>query len=302
MCKNVIWCLIIAVLLIGCKGESKISESDSSLPGYENEAFKRAFSDGNYNFQVEYNNRLDTSYFDVLYKGKKVSRQGYKGKIEDEFITDLNRDNKNEVYIVVAFAEQTALFGYTFEAGKAVLIEKEEHRNRTNINSTAYKIGNNQIIETYISLSPSGQPIKEESRYNLVKRDNEYILMPEGWHPMDLNNMTGQYASRSAKGSGYYKVMFLKNKGGGKWNVDIKTKLNGSKKEICNFNGDGYFLDRDLIVPLNEVNPNLKGKLKIRFLDLMAIVYTEDQANSKEMISFCNGQGSIAGNFKKTDI
>jgi hypothetical protein len=140
------------------------------------------------------------------------------------------------------------------------------------------------------------------SKYNLLKQNDDFILLPQGWHPSDIRNMHGQYAARGGSGSGYYKVMKLINKGEGVWNVDIKVKQNGDKKIICDFNADGFFLDHNLIVPLKPVNPELNGAIKITFLELMAAVYTVDPKDSKEMISFCGEVGSIAGNFKKTNI
>lgn len=136
-----------------------------------------------------------------------------------------------------------------------------------------------------------------ESPIDVISIDTSKAIVSER-----VFDASGQYVSKDNNGAGYYKVMLLSKTAEGDWNVDIKVKKNGDKKVICDFKGKGYFKNRDLIVPLKEVNSSLKGALKIRFVDLMAIVYTEDVADNKEMIFFCKGEGSIAGNFKKTDI
>ena len=302
MYKNAFWCVILIMLIVGCQEKPEISPPPLKTSNQKSESFKRTMSNGDYNFQLEYNDRLDTSYFDVLLKGKKISRQGYKGKIKDEILADLNRDGNNEIYIHVWHENQSQLFGYFFEDGKAIEIKKEEYRKLAKVKSTSYKVRRNQLMESYNFLNSDGKIVSKESRYNLVKRNEEYVLLPEGWQPNELGKIGGQYVARDATDAGYYKVMLLKKKSGGIWNIDIKTKSNGDKNILCDFNADGYFVDRDLMVPLDQVDPNLKGRLQIRFLDLMAVVFTENISDSKEMISFCNGRGSIAGNFKKTNI
>ncbi|MDF1694476.1 MAG: hypothetical protein P1U56_01500, partial [Saprospiraceae bacterium] len=265
-------------------------------------SFKRVVSDGEYNFQLEYNHRLDTSYLDVVFQGRKKMRYGYGGKVDKEFLIDMNRDQKNELYVVVERSHNKQLFGYYFENGESKEIKREMYGESSNKKVISYKVERNQIVEQYNNTFANGQIEKTESRYNLVKDGLDYILLPQGWLPNELKNMAGQYAARDAAGAGYYKVMLLTQLRGGTWNVDIKVKRNGDKKEMCSFVGNGYFKDQFLFVPMKDVNPDLKGTLKIRFLDLLSIVYTENPADSKEMVAFCDGVGSIAGNFKKTNL
>ena len=126
-------------------------------------------------------------------------------------------------------------------------------------------------------------------------------LVPHGRELGELKSMTGQYAARE-EGSGVYKTLLLGEREGSTWAVNIKTKKVSNKEVICEFTGTGDFFDGDLYIPLNQTDPQLKGVLRIRFVELMAVVYTDDVENSKEMSIVCDGNGSIAGNFKKTDI
>lgn len=293
-------CLMI--LLISCKDGTNTNEALANKTTANGESFKRVFSDGDYNFQLEYNNRLDTSYFDVLYQGKKVSREGYRGRVGSEFLADINRDEKNEVYFVAEHGDSLRLIGFLMDEGKSTPIAKKGVRKLAKRKASSYSVQRNQLIEKYEVLSEKGERIVHESRYNLVKNGEAYELLPQGWQPFELSHMTGQYVSRDDAKAGYYKVMVLGQRDGGKWKVDIKVKRNGDKKILCSFNGVGEFIDRDLYVPLDQANPDLKGSLQIRFLNLMAAVYTENKSDYKEMISFCPSKGSIAGNFKKTEI
>lgn len=302
MSKNLFGLIVIVLLAISCKEEVKSKDSKSSQSIQKEESFKRAFSDGDYNFQVEYNNRLDTSYLDVLLKGQKVGRHGFSGKVENEFLTDLNRDSKNELYLVVKQNDRSSIFGFLFDKGTSRIIQKEEFRDLSKIKSSKYRVENNQLVEQFMAPSKGGDMVYKDWRYNLIEREGEFVLLPQGWKPFELAQMTGQYAARGDQKTGYYNVMLLNRKKGGNWNVSIKTKRKADKKVLCDFNGDGYFVDKNLIVPMNKIDPNLKGSLKIQFVDLMAIVYTIDRSNSGEMASFCSGKGSIAGNFLKTDI
>jgi len=302
MNKNLFGLLIILLLAISCKENTKTADPILNQTIQKEASFKRAFSDGDFNFQLEYNNRLDTSYFDVFYKGKKVSRQGFSGKVEDEFLTDLNNDKKNELYIVVKNSDRSSVFGYLFDNGKSIPIKREEFRDLSQVKSSKYKVENNQLVEQFKAPLKGGEMGYKEWRYNLVEREGEFVLLPQGWKPHELAQMTGQYAAQGDQKTGYYNVMLLNRKKGGIWNVSIKTKRKRDKKVLCDFSGDGYFVDKNLMVPMNKINSKLKGSLKIQFLDLMAIVYTIDQADSKEMTSFCSGNGSIAGNFLKTEI
>jgi hypothetical protein len=302
MYKNICGGLMILVLMFGCKEEVIQTLPISTDTKKVEESFQRVFSDDDYNFQVEYNNRLDTSYLDVLYKGKKINRYGYKGRVKSEFLADLNMDRKNELYVEIIQGKNSELFGYHFDNGNASEIIKKSYGDKPNATPTSYKIVRGQLVEQYNMPIGKGEFEKRISKYNLVRRKNELVLLPQGWHPKAIENMSGQYASRDASGAGYYKVMLLKNKGEGVWNVEIKVKRNEDKSIICDFNGDGFFLDENLIVPLNQVDTELSGALKITFLELLAAVYTVDPSDSKEMISFCDKVGSIAGNFKKTSI
>lgn len=303
MDKKLFISLIFLLFLGGCNDAAK---NGSNLKvGITNEkdgSYKNVFSDGDYNFQIEYSNRLDTSYFDVIYKGKKVDRKGYTGKIENSFLADLNRDKKNEVYLEMKDESSSKLFGYFLKDGQAVNIAIAPPKHLSNVKKSTYRVERNQLIGLYQSLTKDKKIVSHESRFNLVESGEEYVLLPQGWQPGELLNMIGHYVSKNVSNPDYYKSMVLGKRDGGKWKVVIEVKQTSDKKVVCEFTGTGEFIDKDLFVPLNQENPTLKGTLQIRFLGMMAAVYSEEQENSKELISFCPERGSIAGNFKKMEI
>ena len=142
----------------------------------------------------------------------------------------------------------------------------------------------------------SNQNNQGNSEVVISEVDSEQIYISEM-----IDRLEGQYAGKD-KGVGYFKIMNLSKAGKGDWKVDIKVKKESDQSVICDFEGTGKFRGKDLIVPLSNVDANLKGSLIIRFVDFLAIVYTEDIDDYKEMATFCNGEGSIAGNFKKMKI
>ena len=235
-------------------------------------------------------------------KAKKISRKGFRGMVKDDFLADLNKDRKKELYFVIEYKNSSLLRGFIFDEGKSIEIKKQTPKDLGKVNISSYRLERNQWVERYKFLSKEGKIEAKESRYNLVIRDGGYELLPQGWSKSELEGMTGQYASRGSLESGHYKTLIIGQREGGKWKVNIKVRQTSDKKVLCEFNGLGAFVDKDLFVPLNQSDPSLKGRLQIRFLDLLATVYTEEVADNKEMNSFCTGRGSIAGNYKKTDI
>lgn len=297
MGRYLIGCLMVLFFAMGCKEGIKSNDSVGDKTNQNGTSFKRVISDGDYNFQMEYDSRRDTSYFDIMYKGKKASRHGFKGKILNEMLGDLDRNQKNEVYIVVEEDNDTKLFGFLFEEGKAIEIKKGEHRKASQIKAPKYKVERHQLVERYTNTSEGGEQKFGESRYNLVKEGTGFVLLPQGWQSFELNAKAGEYYTKTSSGVDYYNVMVLGKRDGGKWKVEIQVKRKSDKKVLCSFTAMGDFVDRDLFVPLNQVDPELKGTLLIRFVNSMAVVYTEDKADIKEMTAFCPEMRSISGNF-----
>ncbi len=299
MLKNIFVGWMVLILVAGCNSKSGTTNSENDRRKERVESFKRAFSDGSYNFQIEYNNRLDSSYLDILYQGNKVSRERFWGSIKSDFLTDLNEDKKKEILLVVETENSTDLYGYVIKDGKADRILKENGLNESEVKSVEYKVERNQLIEQFKTLMDNGNDGFHESRYNLVKRDEEYVLLPQGWQPFEIENLIGQYEIGIDKTTGNNKILLIGEREGGKWNVEIRVRRAKDKKLVCQFKSLGEFVDQDLFVPMNQVDPELKGTLQIRFLNSMAAVYTAKEANYKELASVCTGVGSIAGNFKK---
>lgn len=294
--------LFFFLILCGCNDSAKNNNSNTGQENQRDPSYKDVFSDGDYNFQVEYNNRMDTSYFDVVYKGKKVSRLGYSGKVEKSFLADLNRDEKNEVYLEMKKESASKVFGYYLNNGELLKINVDQPRHLKKVKASSYKVERNQLIGTYKYISKERKVVTHESRFNLVKREGGYILLPQGLKPHVMQKMTGQYLAKNASTPGYYKSLVVGQREGGKWRAEIQVKRTKDRSVVCEFSGIGEFIDGDLYVPLNQENPELKGTLQIRFIGLLAAVYTAEQENGEELVSFCPERGSIAGNFKKTEI
>ena len=224
------------------------------------------------------------------------------GKAGNELFLDLNKDGNKEFYFTTQLGEEANIQAFHLIDGKVIRIQKDDYNLKDKTQIYEYKFVRGQLVEKYRTRLENDKTGFAQSEYNLVFTAKGWELLPQGWHPTELDRLDGQYASRDATGVGYYKVMMLHNLGDGTFNVDIKLKRNGDKKVLCDFNANGVFRDKSLLVPLNQVQSELKGTLKISLLGLQAAVYTENPEDSQDMVTVCNGERSIAGNFKKTDI
>jgi len=234
--------------------------------------------------------------------GKKIETLEIDGSIKQLFFDDLNIDKNKELFILANRGKGTIFYTYTIVGDQLLeIFLKRPEQSKKGVNPI-YSVKGKQLVEKYSTKDKEGKTVSKSLQYNLVAGEAGYHFKPEGWSTAQLSKMTGQYASRDALKAGYYKVMMLTKNEYGEWIVTIKTKENGTKKVLCDFTGVGHFIDKNLIVPLSYANPDMKGSLKIRFLDLNAIVVTEDIAHNKELTAFCDGRGSIAGTFQKTDI
>lgn len=302
MIKNVFGYVLVLLMVIGCKSDQRTPELTSTTSESKLDSKDSEYVRGEHKIRIENDEKSNTSVLKVDFKGRALEGLELDGKVKREFISDLNGDSYNEVYLIVERGQGIVLKAVQLENESVVSIEKIPMKFGLTGAPYDYVVERGQLIERYTVDAEDGKKQKKEVKYNVVKNGDRLELQPQGFLPIELKNMGGQYAARDAAGAGYYKVMLLKQLGGGRWSVDIKVKRNGDKKILCDFVGYGYFEDSYLYVPLSEVNPTLKGSLKIRFIDLLAAVYTADPDDNKEMISFCPGVGSIAGNFKKTNL
>jgi len=310
------WIYILLGLLLfsACKKEAAVKkEVEPKAQKIENTApppasvpqgsfDKMLSSDSGYEFRLVYDENKSLSSVVGKYEGDEVLEKQFSGKLMKEFITDLNKDGDQELFLVVKGKTGTDLYGFGFNDDQATPITIVNSRKVQGVINSRYKLASGQLVHEYTMKEEDGTAKKGTSAFNLVDRDGTPTLLPQGWRPVELKGMSGQYASREGAKAKLYKVMQLVPLDGGRWRVEIRVKQKVDKKTLCEFTGIGEFIDHDLFVPLSEANPRYQGTLQIRFLDLMAIVYTEDVADNKEMTEICNGTLSISGNFKKTDI
>jgi len=290
MCRYVLGIWMICLILGGCKESKSNQESDDSY---------KSFSEGNYTFDLSYDEQKDSTVLKISLREEEIERKSYVGKVDSHLVADLDQNRKKEIYLVASGEKTVHLFGFQLEGKKAVQIVKGGGNKTIKAGSVVYSVKRNQLIERYQYGTTDRKIQSGESRYNLVKRGDGLILLPQGWQPSELENLLGQYSAKSNSKKGISKTLLIGEREGGKWNVEIEVTNKAGNQELCRFKGLGEFVDRDLYVPMNEIDSTLKGKLKVIFLDGTAIVYTEDKADFEEMATFCSGNGSIAGNYKK---
>lgn len=299
MGKNIFTCLMIVMILVGCKDQSKTNGSNSNAAISKNKSFKQDFTEENYKFQIAYDHRLDSSFLDVSFRGQTILRDRYRGVVTDHILSDLDQDRNKEIFFVVDDEEQSGLYGISLDIRNIEEIQLIRRIENSRVLSPKYSLERNQIIERYNIIAKDGKERKGEARYNMVERNNALVLLPQGWQEYELKNLLGQYVVEDSKADGFRKVLLIGEREGGQWNVDIKVKRKKDNKQVCHFEGLGEFINRDLLVSLNQKNENLKGELQIRFVNALATVYTSDKADYKEMATFCTSEGSIVGNYKR---
>ena len=252
-------------------------------------------------FSVGYSEKTDSSLVEITFRGKEIFEQKVKGKFTDLLNADINKDRGQDFFLIVNDSDKPKLYGFTVKREVASSIIKKDFPGLKNVRVNTYTTSDLQLLEELEYTERDGKRKTKRVAYNLVNSERGLVLLPQGRDQEELSNMTGQYVARDGD-SENYKVLLIGEREGGQWAVSIKTKKIEGKEVICEFSGLGEYVDGDLFVPLRQVDPKLKGTLRIRFIDLMAVVYTNDIADNDEMTTVCKGTGSIAGNFKKTDI
>ena len=254
-----------------------------------------------HDFIVGYSDKADSTSVEIKFRGNTILRQNVKGKFLEVLNEDINKDRGEDFFLIVSDLGGPRLYGFTVKRERAETIIKKDFPGLKNVTVKAYTLTDLQLIEELEYSDRDGKMKTRRAAYNLVESEKGYVLLPQGRDQDELSNMTGQYVARDGN-SENYKVLLIGERPGGQWAVNIKTKKIEGKDVICDFSGLGEYVDGDLYVPLRQVDSKLKGTLRIRFIDLMAVVYTNDPTDKEEMTTVCNGNGSIAGNFKKTDI
>ena len=205
-----IWILFSLVFLFGaCKDNEPKIKSEKRAESQAEDVNKKIVPDGDYNYQMDYIEKLDSSQLDIIYRGKRLGRYRCAGKIVEEFLVDLDSDKANEIYLVTTKNGSKLLHGFQVKEGVVQKINKRSYRKSIPRKISDIKLIRNQIVERYQNQLVNGQVIISESRYNLVQDGKDAVLLPEGFLPSELKKMGGQYAERDATGVGYYKIMEL---------------------------------------------------------------------------------------------
>ncbi|MEM9548347.1 MAG: hypothetical protein AAGA77_20355 [Bacteroidota bacterium] len=290
--------LTVIVSLSGCKdfvfGSGKSAKESAELI--------KTFSVGRYIFKLNYNETVDTTFLDLWLDEAIVSAKNYKGKVTKHFVEDLNQDQKKEVYFVASNLKGKNLYAFQLYGEHFDSIPIGDKRMIAYAEPSTYKIERKQFVEIYTFTTEDGALKKGQSRYNLVEKENGRVLLPQGWQPREMENLLGQYDLENKTEKDTKKTLLIGARDGGKYNVQIDVTNISNARKLCQFKALGEFIDRDLYVPLNSIDPELKGELKIIFLGATAIVYTADKNDYLELSSFCSGKGSIAGSFQKLKL
>jgi len=297
--KNLIYLSIAIFIVAGCKTDKPdvVQDVPTAQPTEKTINMTRA----GFKLKSVYSAEKDETTFTIK-KDQTVTYQ-LPGKIEQNFVADLDGDKVQEIYIHTENkSKKSTLSGYVLGPNGVMEVYLPPIANKPVGGTSTFRPFKGQILETFNVNIPDQATVSKQLLYNLVRGEAGYQLRPEGYNTSKLNSLIGQYASKDGTNNAEYKVMMITKNDAGEWVVNIKIKRTNDKKVLCDFTSVGHFYDRDLYVPLGFDNPALKGNLRVSFLDNNASVYTQDAANAKEMIAVCNGQHSISGNFKKTDI
>ena len=300
--KNLIPLLLAIFVFSSCQNTTNTAtKSESKAPSTETVETNINMTRAGFKLKSNYDASEDQTTFSIKKEGSETYQ--LPGKIKTNFVADLNGDNVQEIYIhTIDKNNKSTLSGYVLGPNGPLEIYLPSISNKPSGGTSTYRLLNRQILETFQVRIPDQGFASKQLLYNLVAGEAGYQLRPEGFDTPKLNSLIGQYASKDGTNQKEYKVMMITRNDAGEWVVNIKIKRTNDKKVLCDYSSVGHFYDRDLYVPLGFDDPSLKGNLRISFIDYNAIVYTQDVEDAKEMIAVCNGQHSIAGNFKKTDI
>lgn len=143
--------------------------------------------------------------------------------------------------------------------------------------------------------------IKTDSTLVMLQQDKKEIRGPLAAfyilakiEPIAPASFSGNYLA-GEKGKGAKKLVLTYISKG---NFSVAISSEGEEKD-CNFKGKGKLVNDQILVPLKEVNAALDGVMSIRLKNGRAEVFAADFGHRSDLVFFCNGKYSLAGDYKK---
>lgn len=143
--------------------------------------------------------------------------------------------------------------------------------------------------------------ILPESEIALVGEDkvvkSPYILLKK--QPMVAKSFEGTYTLGGEEKGSYQQTLTIKDAGNSLLNVNITQT--GGKGDGCEFSGQGKIVNNQIEINLKDINPDLNATMVIRPLDDESgvNVFTSRFDDRYDLMNFCGGGGSLAGDYIK---
>lgn len=144
--------------------------------------------------------------------------------------------------------------------------------------------------------------ILPESEIALVGEDKEvkapYVLLKK--RPMVAKDFEGSYTLGGEEKGSYRQTLTIKAAENNL--LDVSIAQTGGKGDGCEFSGKGQIINNQIEIKLKTVDPEMNGTMVIRPLNEGngLNVFTSRFDDRYELMNFCGGGGSLAGDYIKT--
>lgn len=143
--------------------------------------------------------------------------------------------------------------------------------------------------------------ILPDSEIAMVGEDKEvkapYVLLKK--RPMVAKDFEGSYTLGGEEKGSYQQTLTIKAAENNL--LDVNIAQTGGKGDGCEFSGKGQIINNQIEIKLKTVNSEMNGTMVIRPLDEGngLNVFTSKFDDRYELMNFCGGGGSLAGDYIK---
>lgn len=165
---------------------------------------------------------------------------------------------------------------------------------------------NDSIVEVKVGKNPI-EYYAIQSNTSIAKLDQNKKQITGALSKNYILNKTEIISSKAIKGEyvddikkiGYYQTLSIKAINDSIYDVNITFK--GLTKKGCTFKGKGQLINNQIDIQLKNIFPELKGTMTIQFKDnnKIADVFTTKFEERFDLMYFCGGGGSLAGEYTK---
>lgn len=167
-------------------------------------------------------------------------------------------------------------------------------------------------VFTVTTTSNDSVPVEETSFYRIMP-DNSIVMVGDKTQAVNplytlkkeaaltSDSFVGSYNQGGEEKGAYVQTLTIaKNEDG---TLSVNVAQTGGKGKGCEFTGKGHLVNNQIEVNLKEVNPDLKGVMVIRPLNEGngMNVFTSKFDDRYDLMFFCGGGGSLAGDYIKAE-